>query len=325
MPDEPQLVSIIIPVYAVETYLQDCLDSVLAQTHTDIDVVLVDDGSPDRCGIICDDYARLDPRVRVFHQENRGLSAARNVGIENSHGQWLTFVDSDDMVHPNLVEHLLRVQEVSGADLAACSFEKFNDGDNVKAAWRAEARGQSVDARVFSSQAALEQMVGPLNGNLVVSWAKLYRVRLFSDIRFPEGRFHEDEFTTHRLLGEADKVAISTARLYLYRQRSGSIMTSSSDSHKRRDKRAALRDQALFLYSRGLHGAATGIFRRLYMRWRQDWVVSTREKDAHKQEKLLEELIVLSDLMRQTGQPLGLYWRAKLWITIARVKISKSK
>ena len=121
------LVSVIIPVYKVEQYLERCVRSVTSQTYDNLEILLIDDGSPDRCGEMCDSFAAEDRRIRVIHQKNGGLSAARNTGIDASSGQWLFFIDSDDFIHRDCIGKLLAAAETSGADIASCGFEKTED------------------------------------------------------------------------------------------------------------------------------------------------------------------------------------------------------
>ena len=123
-------ISVIVPVYNVEIYLHRCVDSILAQTFTDFELILVDDGSPDNCGAICDEYAKKDSRVRVIHKENGGQSSARNRAIEAAQGEWIHFVDSDDLIHPQMLEILYRAAQESGANISACSYTEAEDVEN---------------------------------------------------------------------------------------------------------------------------------------------------------------------------------------------------
>lgn len=239
------LVSVVVPVYKVEPYLHRCVDSILAQNHRELEVILIDDGSPDQCGQICDDYALVDSHVRVIHQTNQGLSAARNAGLDVARGDFITFVDSDDWIHPALVEELLRILEAARADIAVCrhcvaSSVGQQCGDT-----------SSATTREFSAEEALAELLGPDYVTMVVSWGKLYRAGLFDGIRFPVGRVHEDDFTTHRLFHRARRVVLTNAELYCYWQREGSI-TSARNPVARADVRLAFRDRAVFLHRVGL-------------------------------------------------------------------------
>lgn len=238
------LVSVIVPVYKVEPYLERCVNSILAQTHRELDVILIDDGSPDRCGRICDDYAHADLRVKVIHQVNGGLSAARNAGLDAARGDFITFVDSDDWIHPTLLAELLRVLDRAHADIAVCRH-------CVADSEQQQCDATSTTTREFSPDEALAELLGPDYVTMVVAWGKLYRASLFESIRFPVGRLHEDNFTTHRLFQQASRVVLTDAQLYCYRQREGSITAARSPA-ARADMRLAFRDRAVFLHRVGL-------------------------------------------------------------------------
>ena len=129
------LISVIVPIYKVEPYLRECVDSILGQTHGNLEVILVDDGSPDACPAICDEYAARDARVRVIHKTNGGLSDARNVGLDVARGEWVGFVDSDDVVEPTMYEVLLSCAQKAHAQIAVCNFAEFNDGPDAEMLW----------------------------------------------------------------------------------------------------------------------------------------------------------------------------------------------
>ena len=215
------LVTIIVPVYKVEKYLRRCLDSIAAQTYTNFEAILVDDGSPDCCGEICDEYASNDTRFRVIHQKNKGLSAARNTGIEACLGDYIMFVDSDDYIESNICEVLLQNAIQNKAQLVVCGFrlvyEENKSGDLIC----------PPDILVSGKEAAI-WCLGPKRGvHLVVVWNKLYKRNLFENktcrVRFPEGLIYEDEFVSYKLFYLAERVAMIKQPLYNYRQRSGSI------------------------------------------------------------------------------------------------------
>lgn len=209
-------ISVIVPVYKVEAYLSRCIDSILSQSNSDFELILVDDGSPDRCGEICDEYAGKDSRVTVIHQENGGLSAARNAGIEyalRTDSEWITFIDSDDWVHPEYLKSLLEAAEQYGTDIASCAFQR-TDGEIP-----------AVEAITFDTVSPEEYWCSK-TVNATVAWGKLYRMSLFSDLRYPVGKIHEDEFTTYKCLFALDKLAVSGAELYYYYQNPNGIMQS---------------------------------------------------------------------------------------------------
>lgn len=218
------MISVIVPVYKVEPYLDMCIDSILNQTFCDFELIIVDDGSPDECGKICDVYASKDARVRVIHTENHGLSAARNVGLFESQGDIICFIDSDDWIEPNMLEMLEFKMSVTAADVCVCGFWCENGKTKME---------YSLDNSIYSSNAALKCLVnGKLNDNV---WNKLYRRKIFYDsnsdeiyhkdnlIIFPEGKNFEDYFIMHKLINNANKVVTLSESLYHYRLRRDSI------------------------------------------------------------------------------------------------------
>lgn len=219
-------ISIIVPVYKVEPYLRRCIDSILAQTYQNFELLLVDDGSPDNCGAICDEYAAKDHRITVIHQENGGVSAARNSGIdwvfENSDSQWITFVDSDDALAPIMLETLLREAVSHQAAVALTLPATFSEDAQL------EREGTYLGATsCFTGKGLLEAYYKGEDIMSIVTWGKLFRRNLFQELRFPVGKIHEDEATTPILLFHAEKVAVVRSWLYYYRQREGSIMHSA--------------------------------------------------------------------------------------------------
>lgn len=237
-------ITVIVPVYKVEPYLHRCVDSILAQTYTDFELILVDDGSPDNCPAICEAYAAKDNRIRVIHQENGGLSAARNTGLDAAKGEYIAFVDSDDVVCETYLERLLQAMLAAQADIAVCDMVIFADGEEPKAEEERQAPVQTMTGR----EACLS--IYRMDGRIpIMAWGKLYRTSLFTGVRYPVGRIHEDDATTPKVLYRAEKVALLSERLYLYRQRAGSIM-SSSFSVKRFDGVLAIDSCMEFLQER---------------------------------------------------------------------------
>lgn len=240
-------ISILIPVYKVEHYIHRCIDSILGQTYPHFDLILVDDGSPDNCGAICDEYARKDSRIHVIHQENGGLSAARNAGIDwvfsNSDSQWLTFVDSDDWVHPEFLERLLYAASETGTDISVCGF--------------VETTGETPAVQLNTRKPELwtpERLYTERNVNAIIAWGKLYKRQLFSHIRFPNGKIHEDELTTYKLLFPQEKVAVLSAPMYFYFQNAEGI-SKSRWNPKRMDAVQGLWEQAQYFQGNGFNEA----------------------------------------------------------------------
>lgn len=234
MKKDTPLISVIVPCYKVERYLPGCIDSILRQTYEHLEIMLVDDGSPDRCGEICEDYAKQDPRIVVIHKENGGLSDARNVAIDQAKGEWITFVDSDDLVNDDYVEILYRLVSEFECECGVCRFKTFREGDEP--VWF---YGSSHHEKMDSLK-AVEQMFyqEKFDNNAP---AKLYHRRLFEGcIRFPKGRVFEDLATTYQLLLQSNGVAYTDATPYHYFLRENSIDGSYS-SKKVEDGLAVLK------------------------------------------------------------------------------------
>lgn len=216
--EDCKIVSVVIPVYRVQRYLDRCVQSVLAQTYAEIEVLLIDDGSPDRCGELCDAWAKKDSRVRAFHKPNGGLSDARNYGAARARGAYLTFVDSDDVLAPDCIEYLAALMRQSGCDLACCDLVEFEQDPCAFPQQEPDAADTVTGVR------ACELLMGEKYMPLVPAWGKLYRAKTVRSFPFPVGRIHEDEATTCKYLYSSRTVTIGTRRLYGYRQRPESIM-----------------------------------------------------------------------------------------------------
>ena len=231
-----ELVSIIVPVYNRRDYLERCLNSALGQTHRELQIILVDDGSTDGSGEMCDAFAAKHPQVEAFHRANGGSSAARNTGLDNARGQWVTFLDADDYFSENFVEHGLSACLLYGADIAISRQLIDAEGNLGEGGFSAASRyecitGREAELRHFGKAA---QQLSPVCG-------KLCRASLWVGLRFPEGKTIEDVFVSHRLLYSAAKVVISDARLYAYYQSPDSMMRDAF-SLKRLDALDAWRE-----------------------------------------------------------------------------------
>ena len=233
-------VSIIVPVYNVEDYLERCVKSIINQTYRNIEIILVDDGSTDKSGILCDELAKCDGRIQVFHKENGGLSDARNYGIDRAIGEYLLFVDSDDYIHPQMVEALYRAQSQTGADLVTCDYTR--ELDDISKIHIEDY--SSLDVKSFGRDEAMNNV--SLNGIHVMAWNKLYKKKLFENIRYPKGRIHEDEWILHHLLWECEKVAVISEKLYFYTYRDDSIIGQFSIRNIE-DGRYAYEDRVQFV------------------------------------------------------------------------------
>lgn len=241
------LVSVIIPVYKVEPYLRECLDSVINQTYRNLEIILVDDGSPDECPKICDEYAERDSRVKVIHKENGGLSDARNKGIDIATGEYITFVDSDDVIHEIYVESLYDNLKKTNSDISVCQSISFNDSQKIKEI------EVSNERYVLSGNDAVQDLYKRLCrikkiksfGVGVTAWGKMFARKIFSNIRFPYGMLHEDDAVSPKVLYQSNSVCVISSRLYCYRVTDNSIMNSPF-SIKRYDCLDAIESCAVF-------------------------------------------------------------------------------
>lgn len=282
-------ISVIVPVYKVEAYIHRCVDSILTQTFQDFEVILVDDGSPDNCGIICDEYALKDSRVRVIHQENGGLSAARNAGIDwafnNSDSKWLSFIDSDDWIHPCFLEYMLKAVQKYDVDVSACQIIK---SDLLQPFPTEEFHATIMNWDQFYIR-------GWARG--VVAWNKLYFKKLFTHFRYPLSKINEDEYVTYLILEKARKVAVVDSALYYYYQNTQGIMKSGF-SKKKLDGLIALAEQCKYAKKKG--------YKEFYlsrMRARLSRIIEFKNEceksaDLEKSEKRMIERFLQADLRK---------------------------
>lgn len=212
------LISIIVPVYNLELYIKKCIDSILAQTFTNFEVIVVNDGSTDNSGDICDEYAQKDNRVVVVHKKNDGLSSARNTGIKISRGKYLGFVDGDDWIYDDMYEKLYTLSNQNNCDIAICNIYREIKGE-VNYIERAK-----LIKEMDNIEAMRQLFKGILYRFSVCN--KLYKKSCFRGIEFPEGRLHEDLSTTYKLFSNANKVVFTNYTGYIYVKRENSILNS---------------------------------------------------------------------------------------------------
>lgn len=220
-----KMVSVIVPVYNVEKYLKRCVESIIKQTYFNLEIILVDDGSTDSSGTLCDQLKTLDKRIKVLHKKNGGLSDARNCGIREAHGEYLVFVDSDDMIHPEFVKVLLNILEKNKADISECGYVRFKDEPIIK-------KLSQNKVTCLGSKEALELLTVGRYEKHIVAWNKLYKKSLFKNIEFAFGKLHEDEFTTHKLFANAKTIAITNTPLYFYYYNTDSITTKKIKNNR---------------------------------------------------------------------------------------------
>lgn len=211
------LISVIVPIYKVESYLNKCVESIVRQTYTDLEIILVDDGSPDNCPQMCDDWAAKDSRIKVVHKENGGLSDARNAGLAVATGEYISFIDSDDWIEPAFIEVLLHATTTTGADIAECATRLVSeDGKELYA--RGVAENETLDTVTALVRLVKEDCV------FQTVWNKLYRREVIGDILFEKGKYNEDDYFTYQIFDRAKKIALVARPMYNYLQRGSSIM-----------------------------------------------------------------------------------------------------
>ena len=236
-----ELISVIVPIYNVEKYLEKCVKSIQEQTYKNIEIILVDDGSLDNCGELCEKYALKDPRIKVVHKENGGLSDARNKGIDNATGKYIVFVDSDDYIEINYIELLYKAIRENKAEISQCGIYKVDCNYNII---------EKISYNETSSKSG-KQMISETYKNKehllenVVVWNKMYKKELFDKIKFPFGKIHEDEFTTYKIFYQVEEVAVIPECLYNYRQTNSSI-TGKKYNLKRLNLLEALEERMEF-------------------------------------------------------------------------------
>ncbi len=294
---ERDRISVIIPVYNVERYLKRCVDSVLKQTYTDLEIWLVDDGSTDSSVNICDEYALQDDRIRVIHQENMGQSAARNAALEKMTGTMVLFVDSDDFVHEKMTEKLYNLLTETSSDMVSC-FSESGSGDHFaetetipgEAAASREVRasydpdGKDHGAETYEGDDRFYCLFDErYRINLSVVWGKLYRREVFDDLRFAIGRIHEDELAMHHILGNCSRIAFTFERLYYYFERGGST-TNTGYRLKYLDLLYALEDRCSYFDQKGKEKLGF-LSRREYLRRSQWHYYSMRKYHPDENEK----------------------------------------
>lgn len=224
-------ISIIVPVYKVESYLHKCIDSILAQTFEDFELILIDDGSPDQCGVICDEYANKDRRIRVIHKENGGLSSARNAGIDIAKGDYIGFVDSDDWIEPDMYKLLYEVCKKNDCEIASCS-------SMIHYKNRTVVNGTHPLTIHDKNQAMKAILEGDLYDEVV--WTKLIDRKLLMSIRFPEGMVYEDTALTYKIVHKCTKVCSVGAPKYHYIKHENSTMDQAAKD---------IRIDAVFIYN----------------------------------------------------------------------------
>lgn len=224
-----KMISVVIPVYNVEKYLSECINSVIDQTYKDLQIILVDDGSTDRSGSFCEEYAKKDSRITVIHQENQGAGAAKNTGLNCVKGEYFSIIDSDDFIKPNMYERMLNILSIENCDVVQCLF--YNTFVNTR--YPRRYNFQNKKNKVLSSQQFLFEML--YDWKYCIFANKLFKTSLLQDIRFPEGRKIDDEFFTYKLICNAKKIVNINDCLYNYRMRKSSVVHANAKNVLLRD------------------------------------------------------------------------------------------
>lgn len=244
-----QEISVIVPVYNVEKYLNRCIKSIVNQTYRDLEIIIVNDGSTDHCGEICDKWREKDKRIKVIHKENGGLSDARNTGMKVATGNYIAFVDSDDWIEPLMYETLMKVLIANKSDIVSCGFRKVQ---------KEEPRKESSEHQLiqYDAESALEAMITEKGMHQVV-WNKLYKRELVEEILFEKGKYNEDEFWSYQVIGRVKKVTAIKNIYYNYFQRDNSIINETY-SLKRLDGLEGKENRQKYIdkYYPGLSGIA---------------------------------------------------------------------
>ena len=236
------LVTVVIPVYKTFEYLKECVDSVIGQAYKNLEIILVDDGSPDASAELCDEYAKKDSRIKVIHRENGGLSAARNSGIKAACGKYITFIDSDDIVDENMIGEMVQIAQKENAQIVKSVLIRTNTKDDC-----ISSEGKYVGVTPYEALTLIYS--GP--PQIISACGKLFDVKLFDDVLFPEGLNHEDEYTVPKLFYRANKIILCDSVRYFYMQRPGDSIMRSDFSPKKMDVIVVAEDRISFFRSCG--------------------------------------------------------------------------
>lgn len=241
--------SIIVPIYNVEKYLPRCIESILNQTFREFELILINDCSTDNCKEIFEKYKKIDSRIIVVNKKNGGVSSARNFGIDISRGEYIGFVDPDDFIDANMYEILFNTANSYNSDMVICDYYKVSEYD-IKKYEEIQLNNKGIIVENINNIDAIERIL-TVGEKFIFAWNKIYKRRLFENLRYNEGMIYEDEFLAHRILYRCNKVSIINSSLYYYVQRKGSIVNSTFSS-KKFDKVYAIKDRVDFLKDKGI-------------------------------------------------------------------------
>lgn len=282
------LVSVIIPVYNVENLLQRCVDSVIKQTYRNLEIILVNDGSTDQSGVMCDDLKTRDSRIVVYHKPNGGLSDARNHGIERANGELIIFLDSDDWMDLSTIEKLYKLMKISDADISICNHIATSN-ENEKP------NQLNYEVYEYSNLEALLELYGKQSVQMAVSWGKLFKKQLFETVRFPLNKIHEDEFVIHHLLYQAHRVVYTSEPLMFYWQRPDSITGVGFNFKKKMHAIEALNERLTFFNSIGEQALVNKTYRSLFIQY----LSIKQQKNKEYSEVIQDDFKHLRKVMRE--------------------------
>ena len=279
------LISVVVPIYNVQDYLSECIDSILSQTYTNLEIILVDDGATDDCPHICEVYAKKDFRIKVIHKENGGLSDARNVGIEVSKGEYLVFVDSDDIVSKYFVERLYSAITLFSVDLAVCGVFCFSEKKCLSD------ESSATMPILLSKKKSLELFCSLNFGKstpFIAAWSKIYRRSIFDEIVFPVGRIYEDALVGYKVIDREKNVAFVPDALYYYRMRSDGIM-GGKEKHAYQDVLKPYQDAISYFDENNQNDLAMLFYPPLLMReMYRYWVAKVVENNGSVASEILQ-------------------------------------
>lgn len=306
-----ELISVIVPVYKVEKYLDKCVESIVNQTYKNLEIILVDDGSPDNCPVMCDAWAEKDNRIKVIHKENTGAGASRNIGLKVSTGDFISFVDSDDYIDYNMYQYLYDLM-TDDVDITECEYLYTSTLDS-----NFDDIEEECIIQTFDVEEAMKQHI--INGYFQqVIWNKLYRKQVVNGVEFPEGYLIDDEFFTYKVIGNAKKLVHSSKVLYAYVQQDNSLMHI-----KYSPKRAQAIDAKLnrLEYIKATFPKLENIAAKdLLFSLMYQYQMACNLLDGEEKKNIKEQMIATSKKLQINKSEFGI--KDKLWITLALFSFS---
>lgn len=305
-------ISVIVPIYKVEKYLNRCIDSIINQTYSNLEIILIDDGSPDNCPIICDEYAKNDSRVRVVHKKNGGLSDARNAGLAIAHGEYISFIDSDDYIWSSMYEVMINIISKKNVDIVECD---INYNSTIK-----EFNIHKQIVNIYDNKDAMKELVLERDIHQVV-WNKIYKRDVIKDIFFEVGKINEDEFWTYKIIGNSKKVAKINQPFYCYTYRPESIMNSKYNL-KRLDALEGKFNRLKYIQKNNLD--LVDITKKNFfdscLYSYQRLIKNKNKKEINKGKKIIKNYISYCDFRRE--EFINFKFKYKLWIYLSKISLN---